>query len=234
MYVNFFYILLLLLCFNFAVQAQQIDTVYNANGTYEVGEVRNGKKYGAWQVYGTSFYLYQKIYEGDYAYVTIYEYRDQLHSSYRLRIFNNQEELKDGEYKYFFNGKLSVTGGYVEGERLGKWTYFDSQGDIDRIGIYTFGSDTIFCIEYSKGVIAEFGNYMLNNGKIGYWTELHRNGRIKSYGEFSGGFRTVEKRVAENVFGSEIIYNKNGVWLYWDEAGAFIKQEYFWNGNKID
>jgi len=209
-----------------------VDTVYNPDGTFEHGIMQGNKRVGTWYVKGTAYHSYTKEYNGDTIYVEINDRMNDLFSMFYMRVHEGSEE-KNGSIRQYYKDCLYIEGEFVNDKRVNKWTYYDLDGAIVKNEIYRAGNDTIAGIHYNSGLIAEMGNYLYNQGKIGQWYEFHPNGRIKSLGKYSGGFVFVDKPFDETTMGSEIIYNKDGVWLYWNNEGHLTKKEIHMRGELI-
>lgn len=110
---------------NYKEDAKQGKWIYYIGDEYTTGNYYFGQKTGQWETY---YYPENKI----------------------KNITNYIDGQEDGKYKsYYLNKKLKETGLYSNGKKVGKWTYYLSDGNID------------YTIEYLGGEIIKVNDLLI-------------------------------------------------------------------------
>lgn len=131
---------------------------------------------------------------------------------------------KDGDWKYYLADKSYKRGSFNNGNRLGKWKYFD-EVDNEYNNIEYFKNNVIM----SLGVIQ-------NNKNNGKWTTYFSSGQVQSKGEYLDGKENGiwKYYLMDDSYKSANYKNGNIVsdWNYFDENGAKYTEVEF-HPNKI-
>ncbi len=202
---------------------KQYDTLGNINLIikYSYNNITNseklnrrdkfGKKQGIWK----TFYPNEKIHtyanyknhklNGYYREYNIYG--ELIKSEYfidgKLTILKEDEnpELKKKLKKeYFSNGKLKMSGAYIDTIPVGIHKIFNEKGEVINSYLYTDNG-----IKRGEGIIDKKGK------KQGNWKYLYPNGKIKSKGKYKNG-------------------KKEGNWIYFFNNGKTEQKGSFTNG----
>ncbi len=88
-------------------------------------------------------------------------------------------KFKQGEEKYYENGKLEYTGTYdPAGERHGDWKYYYSNGNLWSTGSYEHGIKTgVKQVYWPEGKLRYEGNFT-DDQKSGHWIFYDMEGNI--------------------------------------------------------
>jgi antitoxin component YwqK of YwqJK toxin-antitoxin module len=126
--------------------------------------------------------------------------------------------MRDGQFEENYpNGRLKLTGNYLNGERDGEWEFFnDINGDLLVTGEYKNGKKEGVWKEYHLWEKKLHFQECYKDGKIldGSWESYHySNGRIKSKGYYYKG-------------------RKHGLWESFDENGFLKTSGNFKNGSR--
>jgi len=133
-------------------------------------------------------------------------------------ITNFKKSVAVGEYiAYFDNGSLKEQGNYAkEGNsvRIGKWTTYHKNKNIDEVGIYTNGrKDSTWNEYYENGKIELISNYS-NGIKNGNYIAYYQNGNTQAKGSFLNNMR-------------------DGDWTFYSSNGSVDAQQRFSRGNAL-
>ncbi|MEI6412262.1 MAG: hypothetical protein WCR52_22925 [Bacteroidota bacterium] len=135
------------------------------------------------------------------------------------------------------NGNLKETGEFTCNEKVGTWTYYYENGNIQRIETYTHPYPEFLTQHSQDWDTLENRNYMLS----GLFTEFHPNGSLKKEGSYAivevyaqtdtlttfdpETYETVTKTVSGSFWLPQSI--KVGIWRELDDRGKLVKFEYF-------
>jgi antitoxin component YwqK of YwqJK toxin-antitoxin module len=191
-----------------------------------------------------------------------YETKNSLKSGSYQEFSQDGVKLIDGQYLngkqngtwtyYFPNGKIKITGNFVEGDggnksetsgipkngRDGVWLSYYSNGNKDQVSNYSSGQlKGIFKAYYENGQLSEECNY--SSGQLnGIFKTYYENGQLKEEcnylkGEVTGLFKTYYldgKIKQESTFLSGKL---NGITKVHDEKGQ-IKKELIYKSGKLN
>lgn len=103
---------------------------------YESGNIKNSVFYENGQVQGQAIFYFndsentkkaEAMFENDQIQGI---YREYYESSVRKAMLNYNDGLLDGEVEYYHpNGFIKISGEYKDGQKHGKWEYFDERGE---------------------------------------------------------------------------------------------------------
>lgn len=125
-------------------------------------------------------------------------------------VLEDKPQVLDGKYTSFYrNGNVKKEGRYKQNKPVGKWTYYDAEGNISAVGEL---SDTVndWKYFYPNGQLKTEGK-VINGEKQGIWRSYHENGELKSKGTYHNGL-------------------KNGKWEYFYESGVQRAEAVYDNG----
>ena len=96
----------------------------------------------------------------------------------------NGQEVKVEEKHYHINGKLKMTGKFLNGKRDGEWfAYFDND-QLQSLGTFKQGKRTGGAkVYYSNGKVRYEGQYE-NNKEVGVWKFYNEEGKLTEEKEF--------------------------------------------------
>ncbi|MBN2778864.1 MAG: hypothetical protein JXR36_14595 [Bacteroidales bacterium] len=142
---------------------------------------------------------------------------------------SSKVKLRDG----YWDGRLKV---YYPNGSLGNIIHFNK--NINHGGFKAF---------YDNGQLMVKGKYK-NDARIGKWYEYYSNGQIKATGKYCTDIKpivvTMENQMQllnkypylenEVKYIGIVLDFKSGTWLYYNEQGNIIKEEYYSQGNLIE
>jgi len=210
----------------FAFSQTEHKTFYDNGNPKIVGQFdENGKCTGEWNYYlengqlekKGSFINQQQI--GEWIF-----YKDGY--LYNIAYFENGLIQTD---KWFYpSGKKFALGFYKNGEKSGKWEYFEENGTVKLIERYKNGKENGNCIWYFPDQKLACKGAYKNGLKTGKWKYYYENGNLKNVSHYSKGKKNGKwKFYHENGTLSEIGKLKNGdkkgLWKFYDEQGKLTE-----------
>jgi antitoxin component YwqK of YwqJK toxin-antitoxin module len=124
--------------------------------------------------------------------------------------FKQSTYLKEQEY-YLGEGKNIRILDYKNVNRL-KTIYFENEKGLGHGKYIQF---------YPNQNLETYGNYN-NGGRVGIWKEFYYNNQLKSVGNYNGKFMKDDNH--------NVLYFKDGEWLYFSEFGKLLKKEIYKDG----
>ena len=96
----------------------------------------------------------------------------------------NGEEVKVEEKNFHLNGKLKMSGKFLNGKREGEWiAYFDNE-QLQSVGTFVAGNRTGPAkVYFPNGKMRYEGQYA-NNKEIGVWKFYNEDGKLKEEKDF--------------------------------------------------
>jgi antitoxin component YwqK of YwqJK toxin-antitoxin module len=185
---------------------------YYANGKIESSTTldENGKESGKTTMYdldGVKFHEFEYN-KGDMVKITFF---DKTGNAKELA----EKKGKRIEYTYCFpTGSKKVVGAYVDGEKDGKWDYFDFYGNLESTVIYKKGIQTDSVVEFHENGQMSKKYYVKDGETNGLYLEYNKFGDLTWEAVYTDGEQD----------GQYFTYYNNG---RVEEEGFFVKGQKF-------
>lgn len=154
-----------------------------------LGMYKEGKKHGKW----TTYFLLE----------------NQIHTEKQFV----QDSLTGKYTKYFENGRVNISGEFLNNKKEGDWKWFDKQGGKDMEGQFVKDQQSgNWIYYYPSGKVRTKGSF-LEGKKTGKWEFFYKNGRKHKEGTYKND-------------------EKNGEWTVWFENKKMLHKGNFTNGKE--
>jgi antitoxin component YwqK of YwqJK toxin-antitoxin module len=147
-----------------------------------------------------------------------------------------EDGVRNGEWKLYFNtGELKAEGKYVDGIKVGKWTYYHKNGKVEQTGVYDKQGRPRgeWVWYYPSGNILREEAYL--DGLLdGLTAEYSEEGTIIAEGEFIEGEEEgpwIYQYGDHREEGNYSYGMRNGVWKYYTSEGQLMFEGEFIEDN---
>jgi antitoxin component YwqK of YwqJK toxin-antitoxin module len=144
--------------------------------------------------------------------------------------YEKNKENGNGPYKYFTDGKVVREGNYKNGETVGLWTDYDSQGNVTNKYYYNEGGDADSLFHYSGKVVTTASRFNRKGQKNGRQEEFFDNGKLKTLETYKDGDK--EGKAAQYNEDGSVYFegnykdgNREGLWKE-DSSGDLAEGNY--------
>lgn len=132
---------------------------------------------------------------------------------------NLKNNLKEGKWTFYSEGKRNSAGHYSKGEKCGRWKYFYPNGKLHQKGRFLGDKqDGIWNYYFDSGEFMGAGK-MVNGKQDGLWKWFYKNGNLYTERLYANG-KLVEIRTCldkdKKALDCGKINNGNGILIYHD------------------
>lgn len=221
---------------------------------------KEGKKQGYWKEFYEDYTLKKEVrYNSDSidGYVKEYDKKGNLKATKKYN--NGKQVLKAPEianvevYRDTYeDGTLKYEGVYSDGVAIGSHYHFLQKRRCDSSMFLRDDTSNVYinklvcrniavpdsCIEYFDGTVIAKGAVDSLRNRIGEWTEYHNTGEFKAKGKYIAGGKTGEWEFfyPSGKLEQKGRYDKKGrpqgVWKWYYENGALLREENYVNGKR--